>query len=145
MSELSQRVKVEFANLQRIFGAFPAIEALPTLSALEIAGTAALLHNFYNGVENILKQVVRARGREVPAGDSWHRDLVNLACAQGIVSETTATELRQYLAFRHFFSHGYAAELDLERMQPLLEELPDVYGQFRRNIESALEDDHGRQ
>ncbi len=142
MSELSRRVKVEFANLERILDAFPAIEALPALSVLETAGTAALLHNFYNGIENIFRQILRARGLDVPTGDSWHRDLVNLAWAEGIVSETTANQLRQYLAFRHFFSHGYGVELDVEQMQPLVEELPDLYGRFRRHIENALGDDH---
>ena len=138
MSELSRRVEVEFANLERILGRFPAIEALPTLSALETAGTAALLHNFYNGIENLFKQVVRSRGLEVPTGDSWHRDLVNLACGEGIVSEDTAVQLRQYLAFRHFFSHGYAVDLEVERMQPLIEELREVYEQFRQDIETAV-------
>jgi hypothetical protein len=61
---------------------------------LELAGVAALLHNFYNAVENLLKQVVRARGLDIPSGDSWHRDLVSLASSRKIVSETTANELR---------------------------------------------------
>ena len=142
MSELSRRVKVEFANLERILDAFPAIEALPALSVLETAGTAALLHNFYNGIENTFRQILRARGLDVPTGDSWHRDLVNLAWVEGVASETTANQLRQYLAFRHFFSHGYGVELDVEQMQPLVEELPDLYGRFRRHIENALGDHH---
>ena len=138
MSELRERVQIEFANLERILGEFPKIEVLPTLSTLEIAGVAALLHNFYNGVEKVLKQIVQARGLEIPPSDSWHRDLVNLASSEQIVCEATAAGLRQYLAFRHFFTHGYAVDLELERMQPLIEGVKDIYGRFRHDIEKSV-------
>ncbi len=138
MSELSERVQVELANIRRVLDELPASETLPTLSALEIAGVAALLHNFYNGVENILKQFARARGLGMPVGDSWHRDLVNLLATEEIVSEQTANQLRRYLAFRHFFSHGYAVDLQPAQMQLLVKDVEAVYGQFSCDIESAL-------
>jgi len=141
MSELNQRVQVEFANIDCILAELPEIGALPRLSVLEIAGVAALLHNFYNGVESALKQIIRARGLEIPSGNSWHRDLVSLASSHGIISETTANRLRQYLAFRHFFSHGYAVDLDLERMQPLVEQVEEVYRRLRGDLERAVEGD----
>jgi hypothetical protein len=143
MSKLNERIRIEFANLERILDEFPATDALPGLTGLEIAGTAALLHGLYSGIENLLKQVIQARGQAIPAGDSWHRDLIVLASAEKVISETTASQLRQYLAFRHFFSHAYAVDLKPERLQPLVEAARGVYRQLRRDIESALPEAQG--
>jgi hypothetical protein len=45
-------------------------------------------------------------------------------------------ELKQYLAFRHFFSHAYALELHPERMENLVVGMPSVFSRLMREIES---------
>lgn len=81
-----------------------------------------------------------ARGLVVPAGSSWHRDLVTLCSAEGIVSENVANSFREYLAFRHFFSHGYAVELDSSRLQPLVEKAAQVFGAFKEDTQGPPAD-----
>ena len=103
-----------------------------------MAGVAALIHNFYNGIENILKQIVISCGKELPDNSSWHRDLVNIAVSNDIISESTAKELRQYLAFRHFFSHGYSFDLDKEHVIPLVKDIQGVLASFRDDINRTL-------
>ena len=57
MASLSQKIQAELENIDEIFNEMPSHSKLPSLSTLELAGVAALLHNFYNGLENIIKQI----------------------------------------------------------------------------------------
>ena len=114
------------------------LHPLHELSPLELAGVAALLHNFYNGIENILKQLCYAENIPVPAGQSWHKELLQTAVEKRFLTEETGRALQPYIAFRHFFSHAYALDLYPERMVPLTEKITTVYRQFKDEIESKL-------
>jgi uncharacterized protein YutE (UPF0331/DUF86 family) len=138
MGELSQRIKAELENIDEIFIEMPFYEKLPKLSTLELAGVAALLHNFYNGIENILKQIVLSKKLEVPSGESWHKELLELALSQEIISKDCKNNLAQYLAFRHFFSHAYALDLYPDKMEPLVKDSKEVYEKFKKDIDKFL-------
>jgi hypothetical protein len=138
MASLREKVESEFANIEKTLASLPPASQLPALSILELAGVAALLHSFYNGIENILKQVLVSQGGELPQGDSWHRDLVNLAMEKSIVSRKTKEELFAYLAFRHYFSHAYALDLYPHRLQPLAESATQLYNTLHAEIETQL-------
>jgi uncharacterized protein YutE (UPF0331/DUF86 family) len=140
MAEVHKRVEAEFENIERVVTELPGNDLLPSLSSLELAGVAALIHNFYNGIENILKQVVISCGKELPHNSSWHRDLVNMATSSGIISESTARELRPYLGFRHFFSHGYSFDLDKERIIPLVKSIQGTLASFKNDINETLKE-----
>ena len=138
MAEVYKRVEAELENIEHVVAELPGSDSLPSLSSLELAGVAALIHNFYNGIENILKQIVISCGRELPDNSSWHRNLVNIAVSNDIISESTAKELRRYLAFRHFFSHGYSFDLDKEHVIPLVKDIQGVLASFRDDINRTL-------
>lgn len=70
MADFRERVEAEFENIQKVLSQFPESHSLPDLSDLELAGVAALIHNFYNGIENILKQAVREKGHDLPKGET---------------------------------------------------------------------------
>jgi len=141
MAVVHKRVEAELENIEHVVAELPGSDSLPSLSSLELAGVAALIHNFYNGIENILKQIVISCGKELPDNSSWHRDLVNIAVSNDIISESTAKELRRYLAFRHFFSHGYSFDLDKEHVIPLVKDIQGVLASFRDDINRTLKKD----
>ena len=134
MAELVERIAAELENIDGVLALVPSAGSLPELSELELAGVAALVHSFYNGVENIVKQVLQSRGIALPAGDSWHKELIELAAESEVISGETSYSIREYLAFRHFFTHAYAFDLDPQRMEPLVANLGCVSDAFKRDL-----------
>lgn len=65
MPDPHELVEAELENIQRIVLELSDLDSLLRLSSLELAGVAAHLHNFYNGVENILKQVMISSDRKL--------------------------------------------------------------------------------
>jgi uncharacterized protein YutE (UPF0331/DUF86 family) len=75
---------------------------------------------------------------EIPSGENWHRDLLLKAASAGFISESTNEDLKRYLAFRHFFSHAYALDLDPGRIEPLVADAQGVFAKFKSEIDLAL-------
>jgi len=79
MDELREMIEIEYEKIEQVLSKIPPAQKLPFVSELEITGVAALLHNFYNGAENILKRIFKDRNIQIPSGASWHIDLLNMA------------------------------------------------------------------
>jgi hypothetical protein len=135
MADYRLRIEAEYEAIEHVLSALPD-RPLSTLSQLEIAGVAALLHNFYNYncIENILKQVFLEKSFSIPQGESWHRDLLLAAAEKNIISDELLNNLKRYLAFRHYFSHAYALDLFPERMEPLVTDAVALFNEFRQQI-----------
>jgi hypothetical protein len=138
MDNLSQKINIELENIDEIIKGMPTHSKLPFLSALELAGTAALLHNFYNAIENLLKQIFIFNKISIPEGKSWHKELIESAVKESIITENCKNQLGNYLAFRHFFSHAYALDLYTEKIEPLVENMKGVFLIFRNEISTYL-------
>lgn len=134
MADLKERIDVEFENIDNVLAEFPPAKNLPDLSLLELAGVATLLHNFYNGIENIIKQILIEKNVTLPEGKSWHRDLLESTVKEKIISKECLLGLSEYLAFRHFFSHSYTLDLHSDKLQPLVENVNNVYELFKEEI-----------
>ena len=126
MVNLKDRVNEEMINIERVLQELTSFDKLHTLSTLELTGVATLLHNFYNGIENIIKQILLNRNIPIPDSSTWHRDLLNDSVSNNIISESTKVSLGEYLAFRHFFSHSYALDLYPYKMEPLVEKANEI-------------------
>jgi uncharacterized protein YutE (UPF0331/DUF86 family) len=89
-------------------------------------------------LKNILKQIVISKCGKLPEGPTWHSDLLKTAVKKEIISSKTAKKLKDYLAFRHFFSHAYSFDLDKDLMMPLVKKADLVYKDFLKEISNFL-------
>lgn len=86
---------------------------------------ATTLHHAYGAAETALVRIARVIDEDVPAGSSWHRDLLaRMAHPFGetrsaVLSGTAYRLLGRLLTFRHFFRHAYDADLDLGELESL--------------------------
>ncbi len=135
MDDLYQMIEIEYEKIELIIEGLPDPEKLPYLSDLELAGVATYLHNFFNGLENILKRIFKSYKIEIPSGDSWHMDLLNSAVSNKIITKDLKGMLNKYLGFRHFFIYAYATDLYADKMEKLVDTIKTTFDQFKTEIE----------
>lgn len=131
MSTLRERIDAEMENLESSIILLPSVSDLPYTSVLEQAGVAGILHSFYTGIENILKQIVADRKLVFPNGPAWHRDLLALAAVQKVFPDDVIDDLKQFMAFRHYFAHAYVLNVDHERLEPLVSKLSGLFKRIK--------------
>lgn len=134
MADYKLRIEAEYEAIEQTLSSLPR-KSLSELSKLELAGVAALIHNFYNGIENVIKQLFQAKHFNIPTGPSWHQNLLLAAAKENIISEKLADQFKEYLAFRHFFTHGYALDLNYLRIEPLIINISKSFKDFKTEID----------
>ncbi len=98
------------------------------------------LQGFYTGLERILQSIADTIDDHLPAGESWHKDLLDQMSVEihgvrpALLSEGTRELLDGFMRFRHRVRNIYSFNLIPERVRNLVENLPEAYGQARKEI-----------
>ncbi len=138
MDSRPEQIRAEIENVEETIRNLDEAMSRKEKTVVELAAIAAFLHNFYNGVENILKQHLGLRNIRIPKSENWHKDLLNQAAANGIVTSNLCDELYEYLSFRHFFVHAYGFMLEEAHLEVLAEHVPDVWKQFLAETKKGI-------
>ena len=138
MDKLRRQIRAEEENVEIALGNLKQTIKREERTVIELAAIGTFLHNIYNGVENILKQIIVAKGSELPMSGTWHKDLLNLSASMGIVSEELSDELYRYLTFRHFFVHAYGFMIEETHLKDLVNDIPEIWSQFLSETENYL-------
>jgi hypothetical protein len=78
--ELRERVEVERRQLRILLDKHRSLLlrcATSPPNDIELSALAAMLHSFYNGVENILKRITIELNGEALSGQYWHKELLD--------------------------------------------------------------------
>lgn len=104
-----------------------------TPSFLEVRGFGAILHDFYNGVENICKRIANEIDGGLPRGDDWHFRLLESMALElpsvrpALFTPDTIKSLDEFRRFRHVFRHTYGSHLDWKKINVLLTVMDKVF------------------
>lgn len=98
------------------------------------------LHGFYSGIERIFELIAKEIDENVPEGNSWHQDLLIQMKTEikkvrpAIISRDTYQKLDEYRGFRHVVRNVYTFNLSYKRIQPLVEDINEVYSQLKEEL-----------
>lgn len=76
MGDLSKSILAEKENVEIALSNLKDAMAREEKSIVELAAIGTFLHNIYNGIENILKQILKAKEVEIPKSDTWHKRFI---------------------------------------------------------------------
>jgi len=65
MANYQQKMMAELEQVELTIAKLPTC-SLSELNYLELSGVGGILHSFYNGIENILKQTFLAYDKDIP-------------------------------------------------------------------------------
>jgi hypothetical protein len=144
--DLEGQMDVERRQLRRLLETHAGLLAKcrarePTVD--ELAALAAILHAFYNGVENIFKRVSMTLNGGPPTGPFWHADLIEAMSKAkpnrpALLSESLSETLQEYLDFRHVFRQAYSFELRWKKMKHLVLGLHEVLRRLEHELDVFL-------
>ena len=103
-----------------------------------------MLHSFYNGVESVIVLFFKYINEKLPNDLKWHKTLFEMSFGNNsknikIISDNIKSELEKYLLFRHFIRHAYSSELDWNEMEPLINEIENIWQIIKTNFEVFIE------
>jgi len=138
MDELLQDLAADKERIEATLAALAKTLRRKRRGFAELAAIATCLHNCYSGMENLLKRILKHL--QVPLSDSStsHKDLLDLAVEQNIISQELSDALDEYRAFRHFFVHGYGIALQEAPLQPLAQNLPEIWHRFELELKNFI-------
>jgi hypothetical protein len=138
----------ELDNIKIVEAEFTKIEDMLRLPAERVSfydrgAIGYILHNFYNGCENIFGSIARFFENDV-GPQSWHKDLlrrVNLeipGIRPRLIDDELYRLLDDFRAFRHKFRYLYSFELDWEKECIVARKFPVTIKKFKMHVAAFL-------
>ncbi|WP_330202327.1 hypothetical protein [Cyanobacterium sp. Dongsha4] len=138
-NELSRMNQLE----KEIRETYQKISQYPELKMMLFESLALKLHNFYKGCERIFQIIADELNGGKPSSFDWDRRLLERMSNEQsdrpcVITKNTAKQLKDYLGFRHIVRNIYGFELDIDRLEILVNNYFTVWHNFREDINNFL-------
>lgn len=110
----------------------------PDLNKIELVALGTFIHNFYNGIENILKRIFQYKNIILKDAPGYHKFLLKKAKEESIINDALCNSLYKFLTFRHFFIHGYSFMIELDKLRILVDNIENTYKNFKLVIHDYI-------
>ncbi|MCL2155531.1 MAG: hypothetical protein FWH53_07705 [Leptospirales bacterium] len=117
---------------------------MKTPDSVETAALGLFLHSFYNGIENIIKFIIKEKYGKLPSGNKWHKELLDLCFIKTnnqkeLFNENLKIVLDDYLRFRHFIRNTYSYKIKWELMEDLILNINENWNNIKTDIVNYIE------
>ncbi len=134
--EIARRIRLELPNIERLANRILLVWNRAKLNAAEqdvyIESAALNLQSFYSGIEHLFEYIARDIDRSMPTGENWHISLLSQMGQEfgeirpAVISEQDSLRLLDYLKFRHVVRNIYTHNLNPDRMNDKISNLPEL-------------------
>ncbi|MFH1847006.1 MAG: hypothetical protein ABH869_05560 [Candidatus Omnitrophota bacterium] len=135
---LGREIEIEKEFIKKTLKLLNKAMARKRKTEIELTAIGAFLHDIYNGMENIIKRTLKAKGIRIKDTGSFHKDLLDRAVEEKIVSQTLSERLDEYRGFRHFFVHGYGLNLRKDELISLAKGILTIWKDFEKEARNYL-------
>ncbi len=107
---------------------------------IEIAAANQYLSQFYNGIENVLKRIIKFVNLPLIRNDNWHIELLNYFYNNPsspkihLFDRNNYEVLNTYRKIRHVVRQGYNFQMDWDKLSIAMENIPKYLTEFKIKI-----------
>ena len=143
LMQLIEEAETEFENLEetiREVNELLLIVSKKVPSNIEKAAAIQYLSQYYNGIENILKRIIKYKKIPLIKSEQWHTELLDSFELNSnkskfpLFNNTLMEHLNSYKKIPHVVRQGYNFQLDWERLSVALKYMEPVYNSFKNII-----------
>ena len=88
MDKLLQEISIEKEYILQTLDALNDVLKRNKKTIIELSAIGSFLHHSYNGIENIIKRILKYKRVNIVDSSSSHKDLLNMAIKNKILSST---------------------------------------------------------
>lgn len=141
---LAERIRGEVTDLAEVIDraeqAWQLVQHGPPEQYAYVDSVALNLHSFYSGLEKLFELIARYVDRNLPEGEMWHRDLLHQMSHDfseirpAVISQHSAVIVDEFRRFRHLVRNVYTINLVPEKMEGLMDTLPEFWPALRAEL-----------